>query len=109
MISIHALRVEGDLRVVVESLLFQISIHALRVEGDFTHVPDSPGYMTFQSTPSVWRATGRCFLLRAAVSISIHALRVEGDVADGAVNLFDDISIHALRVEGDLRLPPALS
>ena len=57
LISIHALRVEGD-RIVtlvnIESI--EISIHALRVEGDIFS-----------------RACTR------VVKISIHALRVEGD------------------------------
>ena len=36
VISIHALRVEGDLPAVYDqSLSYYISIHALRVEGDF--------------------------------------------------------------------------
>ena len=34
VISIHALRVEGDLFCFVRSLVRVISIHALRVEGD---------------------------------------------------------------------------
>ena len=79
----------------------------------------------FLSTPSGWRATGRCCILYALPpSISIHALLVEGDnlVADRNVAVEDfyprppgggrrkaekaasslqDISIHALRVEGD--------
>ena len=36
MISIHALRVEGDHAEVILDLAFEISIHALRVEGDLT-------------------------------------------------------------------------
>ncbi len=57
MISIHALRVEGD-RIVTRPRngLRRISIHALRVEGD------SPPYTS-----------------RIEPDISIHALRVEGD------------------------------
>ena len=57
-ISIHALRVEGD--VYTCPLLMcnhTISIHALRVEGDYKHF----------------------FNRFAEVKISIHALRVEGD------------------------------
>ena len=59
-ISIHALRVEGDLMLLfVEAGETEISIHALRVEGD-----------------------GNRFCLRyTALRISIHALRVEGDPA----------------------------
>ena len=36
-----------------------ISIHALRVEGDFDFYVTIPETWTFQSTPSVWRATLR--------------------------------------------------
>ena len=35
IISIHALRVEGDSQVCCGCLPFRISIHALRVEGDY--------------------------------------------------------------------------
>ena len=60
-ISIHALRVEGDLAAFLNKMLEElISIHALRVEGD----PDSPP--TF-----------------GGIFISIHALRVEGDSKNG--------------------------
>ena len=55
-ISIHALRVEGDLWHSVSALLVSISIHALRVEGD-----ENRFYKPVQRV------------------ISIHALRVEGD------------------------------
>ena len=37
---------------------------------------------SFQSTPSVWRATSLALATLAAMLISIHALRVEGDVLD---------------------------
>ena len=57
LISIHALRVEGDaVQIVVGVAVDLISIHALRVEGDGVAGCDS------QRRP-----------------ISIHALRVEGD------------------------------
>ena len=68
-ISIHALRVEGDLEEMAELRVegdleemaeeakVNISIHALRVEGDIEEIANDP------ETP--W--------------ISIHALRVEGD------------------------------
>ena len=57
IISIHALRVEGDKIPVRPRGLRRISIHALRVEGDdFAAV---------------------CLL--KLIDISIHALRVEGD------------------------------
>ena len=59
IISIHALRVEGDCAGSVSGVsAVPISIHALRVEGD---------------PPLQGRASHSC--------ISIHALRVEGDIA----------------------------
>ena len=102
-ISIHALRVEGDLSLFPTLHgLAAISIHALRVEGD----------------------TGLSKALAGINKISIHALRVEGDSAAcliasstwyfyprppgggrrgkaGTRPLSLAISIHALRVEGD--------
>ena len=66
-ISIHALRVEGDLAFTVSRKFKSISIHALRVEGAL--LPGLPDVRMCR--------------------ISIHALRVEGDVAspfmDGGV------------------------
>ena len=56
-ISIHALRVEGDLTEYLDILEIKISIHALRVEGDPPHKNE-------------WLDI---------LLISIHALRVEGD------------------------------
>ena len=58
LISIHALRVEGDKLAAFLNKMLEISIHALRVEGD-------------RSTRDK----------RDSVCISIHALRVEGDKA----------------------------
>ena len=57
-ISIHALRVEGDHKILYLTRGIRISIHALRVEGDLK-VSNTIG---------------------SAPSISIHALRVEGDM-----------------------------
>ena len=65
-ISIHALRVEGDLVPALSySLICTISIHALRVEGDSASLA----------------------LVAAFVSISIHALRVEGDAQQPTINV----------------------
>ena len=62
MISIHALRVEGDNKDIVDANNAQlISIHALRVEGD----------------------TGTLVVYNRVKTISIHALRVEGDCREG--------------------------
>ena len=78
-ISIHALRVEGDVNGKLEPIEAQISIHALRVEGDsFASAAVSYTHLTL-STPSGWRATQRFREVLDAIAISIHALRVEGD------------------------------
>ena len=105
VISIHALREEGDLYAAMSTIAvlyfyprpprggrqpsvakfeanLLISIHALREEGDQPH------------------------RLRAGKGgISIHALREEGDLRDcGVVGALSVISIHALREEGDAQL-----
>ena len=80
LISIHALRGEGDEISVLHCNSRQvISIHALRGEGDLAVIVN----------------------IQAHAHISIHALRGEGDKVLGcrAGNLC--ISIHALRGEGD--------
>ena len=82
MISIHALREEGDVdqgdRIAV---LIRISIHALREEGDR-------------------HGTAVC----RGGYISIHALREEGDICANRVYNKNIISIHALREEGDFKI-----
>ena len=127
LISIHALREEGDIGRNPGYGIEDISIHALREEGDLW--------------PSVWMTSGSAYFyprpprggrlargaqmvrtaknfyprpprggrLAAAAGtaryglISIHALREEGDVGTYA-HLYPDytISIHALREEGDM-------
>ena len=79
VISIHALRVEGDLLLLRQTRGELISIHALRVEGDIQIVVGVAVDLEFLSTPSGWRAT--CPDCGAGIDrhISIHALRVEGD------------------------------
>ena len=80
MISIHALREEGDVATVSLLPLNSISIHALREEGD--------------QSPRWFSEGDGC--------ISIHALREEGDRKETAYLIVADaISIHALREEGD--------
>ena len=101
-----------------------ISIHALRGEGDSKSHITPTIYYSFQSTPSVGRATrlhqapyklhdhfnprppwgGRLYLIVIQCSyyrISIHALRGEGDAHRGFKSDANAISIHALRGEGD--------
>ena len=78
-----------------------ISIHALREEGDLDVRGALAEYIKFLSTPSARRAT----LSRARGGlgrfISIHALREEGDEDAQNQTVTYDISIHALREEGD--------
>ena len=59
-ISIHALRVEGDGRMLKHyERAPVISIHALRVEGDRSVKSGSSSCEIFLSTPSGWRATAK--------------------------------------------------
>ena len=79
VISIHALREEGDARSSPKQPRSKISIHALREEGDWLlHIPHI-----------------------AVSAISIHALREEGDHRWRRCSWQWRISIHALREEGD--------
>ena len=79
-----------------------ISIHALREEGDVT--ASAMSFRTWYFYPRPPRG-GRPAALRPATPehwISIHALREEGDDdADGDTLTVVEISIHALREEGD--------
>ena len=73
VISIHALREEGDLRISdVLELRTSISIHALREEGDL-RISD---------------------VLELRTSISIHALREEGDSKNREKTLCFCLIIH---------------
>ena len=56
-----------------------ISIHALREEGDYSATGGSESDVLFLSTPSARRATTEALIDRMTPRISIHALREEGD------------------------------
>ena len=56
-----------------------ISIHALREEGDVELTVLLTTSYVFLSTPSARRATFSGFCLDLRIDISIHALREEGD------------------------------
>ena len=79
MISIHALREEGDLARCNLFLTLIISIHALREEGDLDNLLRLSLAAKFLSTPSARRATAKAQGLSRRIRISIHALREEGD------------------------------
>ena len=78
-----------------------ISIHALREEGDKKPRSWLPAFWRFLSTPSARRATAVDAVVHLLVIISIHALREEGDGCHQSRLRWHRISIHALREEGD--------
>ena len=80
-----------------------ISIHALRVEGDDASRNTVRQRRYFNPRPPCGGRRIGADDAGDSLEISIHALRVEGDdlKVRGAIVL-DGISIHALRVEGDL-------
>ena len=82
MISIHALREEGDTGKLYTFLAYEISIHALREEGD-TRTRESAG-STKNFYPRPPRGGRRIYieLDGSPKFISIHALREEGDISD---------------------------
>ena len=103
VISIHSLRMEGDLSCLATSGSPPfISIHSLRMEGDlrvrrlipeckdFNPLPPHGGrllihfshltFLSFQSTPSAWRETSFSDFNNFRFFISIHSLRMEGDL-----------------------------
>ena len=105
VISIHALREEGDAphtsTAAAASHFYPrpprggrpasdlgpwppdpISIHALREEGDTYFYSTSTRNVKFLSTPSARRATCSSLTSRRSTTISIHALREEGDCSD---------------------------
>ena len=59
MISIHALREEGDEGTLHKRRKIMISIHALREEGDILFAEVAVLSKTFLSTPSARRATAK--------------------------------------------------
>ena len=78
-----------------------ISIHALRVEGDYRTRSDRTAALHFYPRPPGGGRHESVDNMVLHELISIHALRVEGDRL--VINRFikRGISIHALRVEGD--------
>ncbi len=56
-----------------------ISIHTLRAEGDVPLLLINKGFQEFQSTPSGRRVTELMRLCKQVLDISIHTLRAEGD------------------------------
>ena len=102
MISIHALREEGDAACwPVPHVPRMISIHALREEGDKKALHNADVQIHFYPRPPRGgRHDGDGFAW-ALQDISIHALREEGDGHTDGPAPPQGISIHALREEGD--------
>ena len=83
--------------------VYLISIHALRVEGDIFSTGNNGSIIPFLSTPSGWRATGQTNGdVRALVFLSTPSGWRATHTAPRLLPVAG-ISIHALRVEGDGR------
>ena len=95
VISIHALREEGDFgHFIKRTSHILISIHALREEGDRFRLFAEVGCQPFLSTPSARRATYREAASDCKQQISIHALREEGDSKNREKTLCFCLIIH---------------
>ena len=101
MISIHALREEGDAGHGARHGGQPISIHALREEGDPSNRRTIMQQVNFYPRPPRGGRPPLRVALAALRAISIHALREEGDMLEPWPRLRLNISIHALREEGD--------
>ena len=88
-ISIHSLRMEGDvvpLATVIQSVLY---FNPLPPYGGRPVTVSSPSAQNpFQSTPSVWRETSRSIIAGSPSTISIHSLRMEGDSKTAQESVF---------------------
>ena len=124
IISIHALREEGDQAIMQGVYNHIISIHALREEGDRLGLRPRHCAQYFYPRPPRGGRHGLGRSPENRISISIHALREEGDQTRRAAisktakflstpsarratshqflcDFYFTISIHALREEGD--------
>ena len=83
----------------------QISIHSLRMEGDLLYVYSVFTRFYFNPLPPHGgRLNGRGFRI-TLICISIHSLRMEGDLLLVLLAVQLVISIHSLRMEGDVLFP----
>ena len=79
MISIHALREEGDARSRAQGGRLEISIHALREEGDPQNAVSTSLTLDFYPRPPRGGRLAKQSFYGLMQEISIHALREEGD------------------------------
>ena len=102
MISIHALREEGDVPCVAAfGNVHNFYPRPPRGGRHFVQCADDSIYHDFYPRPPRGGRHIACPGGEIAVFISIHALREEGDQVGFAVCVAPQISIHALREEGD--------
>ena len=94
---------EGDRRLCQPHAMLHISIHTLRMEGDLYIICSIVSLPPFQSTPSAWRVTVFSCSRWCNHLISIHTLRMEGDPFERILGNAFAISIHTLRMEGDIQ------
>ena len=94
---------EGDFVSEYAYCILGISIHSLRVEGDLFAAFKVFADITFQSTPSVWRETlhQQEFLITYYQFQSTPSVWRETVNGVGNGDYTHGISIHSLRVEGD--------
>ena len=83
LISIHALREEGDKWACTGYDRTTISIHALREEGDATNLSSKNKSLDFYPRPPRGGRRNSKSAYERLVDISIHALREEGDFSFG--------------------------
>ena len=103
MISIHALREEGDSGSGSSAAdSYNISIHALREEGDAEQKAEEMKKFEFLSTPSARRAT-RFLPLKLSQNHYFYPRPPRGGrrKVSRVPSWTSTISIHALREEGD--------
>ena len=101
LISIHALRAEGDLNTFRTNDYGRISIHALRAEGDRAARAAARFAAYFYPRPP---CGGRPVQLMSTMHIALFLSTpsVRRATSDGRVGMYvEEISIHALRAEGD--------
>ena len=108
MISIHALREEGDEYVDAADNALKVFLSTPSARRATTRISAKVKSVRFLSTPSARRATDPAGQKGGVLDISIHALREEGDPWHRQTCWpKHEISIHALREEGDAASPGA--
>ncbi len=100
IISIHALREEGDLTSAgFRRPTYNISIHALREEGDVTRHTNAAWPIYFYPRPPRGGRQAYTVEEAKAIVISIHALREEGDSKNrDKISIFKQIIQHSARI-----------